>query len=374
MSINTETPDRLAIYKFLQVNGGLQSARAAFVQLLAAGYHPSLTATKNSDEGESITLIQLPFPEIEAFQIQQRVDQQRWGKPLTYFEFARLNRGTPIEITATDYDYMLGVLPPVYGRGCFAMGELFTHTNTGVAIYYWAAEQQEKFFCLLGTQEEAEREFAPTLLSGTDIARLRELIDRDDIESNATEVLERLLALSVTTSLAIYQTTERSLETTNPWQENEIQFPRLIAEIQATGIINDPTRALLLESMDLEAHELDELFLRAEEESEHIKGNINFSSNLRQNQPAILWTKPLTACGPAADPLVKLHGTVLINGILFHAEAYEVFYTNADHEQVGKQDEEETYLAEICSIVQGAAETIAIADREYVFAILPGQR
>lgn len=51
-----------------------------------------------------------------------------------------------------------------------------------------------------------------------------------------------------------------------------------------------------------------------------------------------------------------------------------MFYTEADHEQVGKQDEEETYLAEICSIVQGAAETITIADREYVLAILPGQR
>lgn len=296
MSINTKTPDRLAIYEFLQVNGGLQSAQAVFVQLLAAGYHPSLTATKNRDEGESISLIELPLPEIEAFQIQQRVDQQRWGKPLTYFEFARLNRGTRIEITAPDYDYMLGVLPPVYGRGCFAMGELFTSTSTGVAIYYWAAEQQERFFCLLGTQEEAEREFAPTLLCGADIALIQELIDRDDIESKPTEVLERLLALSLTTSLAVYQTTERSLETTNPWQENEIQFPRLIAEIQATGIINNPTRALLLESMDLEAHELDELFLRAEEEWEHIKGNKHQLLRSHKAKPASNTLDQTTNC------------------------------------------------------------------------------
>ena len=71
---------------------------------------------------------------------------------------------------------------------------------------------------------------------------------------------------------------------------------------------------------------------------------------------------------------MKLHGTVEINGISFHAEAFEVSYTQDNNEQVGKQNEDETYLGEICNIVQGAAETINIAGREYVFAIMPGQR
>ena len=82
----------------------------------------------------------------------------------------------------------------------------------------------------------------------------------------------------------------------------------------------------------------------------------------------------MTPCGPENDPKMKLHRTVEINGTSFHAEAYEVTYLGSDNQQVGKQDENETYLGEICEIVQAAAETITIAGREYVFAITPGQR
>ena len=70
---------------------------------------------------------------------------------------------------------------------------------------------------------------------------------------------------------------------------------------------------------------------------------------------------------------MKLHGTVEINGVSFHAEAFEVFYST-EGEQLGRQDEAETYLSEVLNIVQGAAETIAIASREYVLAITPAQR
>ena len=70
---------------------------------------------------------------------------------------------------------------------------------------------------------------------------------------------------------------------------------------------------------------------------------------------------------------MKLHGTVDINGVSFHAEAFEVSYST-EGEQIGKQDEEETHLGEICNIVQGAADTVAIAGREYVLAIIPAQR
>jgi hypothetical protein len=96
-------------------------------------------------------------------------------------------------------------------------------------------------------------------------------------------------------------------------------------------------------------------------------------NQLRQLCPPIAWTKPLTACGPEQDPNMKLHGTVDINGVSFHAEAFEVSYST-EGEQIGKQDEEETHLGEICNIVQGAADTVAIAGREYVLAIIPAQR
>ena len=57
----------------------------------------------------------------------------------------------------------------------------------------------------------------------------------------------------------------------NPlWQDNSIQFPRLIAEIQAVGLT--PAQLELLEdSMDLHPVEIDELFERAEQEWEQIK-------------------------------------------------------------------------------------------------------
>jgi hypothetical protein len=55
-------------------------------------------------------------------------------------------------------------------------------------------------------------------------------------------------------------------------------------------------------------------------------------------------------------------------------DASEVTDLGSDNRQVDKQDENETYLGESCEIVQAAAETITIAGREYVFAIMPGQR
>lgn len=103
--------------------------------------------------------------------------------------------------------------------------------------------------------------------------------------------------------------------------------------------------------------------------------------------PPIVWTKPLTPCGPKDQPHVKLLGTVYILGVMFHAEAYEVedkpdrvlqlgegpHFTDTI-QQTGKQDESETYLAEILNIVQGSANTVTIDGRDYVLAITPSQR
>ena len=186
------------------------------------------------------------------------------------------------------------------------MDELYTHNAEREPIYYWACTRDRRYFCLLGTRQEAEEEFAPTLISDAHASLIRELIAREDIDSRPTRALERLLTICQSTTVVL---------------------PSITASPSQFG----------------------------------------------QLSPPILWTKRLTACGPEHDPNTKLHGTVEIAGVSFHAEAFEVCYS-PDGEQIGKQNEEETHLGEICNIVQGAADTIAIAGREYVLAITPGQR
>lgn len=307
MNIITKySPVRLAVYGFYKDNGGLPVALKMFTALLAANYHPSLTSTTSVNGIYSLTLVELPFNELDRFRTQQLADEESWGKPLTYFEFAKFNPRLAVEITADDYAYMLGVMPPpIVGKNCFAMGDLYSHTPAGEPIYYWACERGTRYFCLLGTQEEAEQEFAPTLISDAHATLMQQLIAREDNAGRPTRPLERLLKICQNTTVVLPSTAS--------------------------------------------------------------------PNQLGQLCPPIVWTKPLTACGPDHDPNMKLHGTVNIDGVSFHAEAYEVCYST-DGEQIGKQDEEETYLGEICNIVQGAAETIAIASREYVLAITPGQR
>jgi hypothetical protein len=54
------------------------------------------------------------------------------------------------------------------------------------------------------------------------------------------------------------------------WENDRIQFPRLLAEIKAVGLTADQSRGLCL-SMDITLDELCELLDRAEEEWERIK-------------------------------------------------------------------------------------------------------
>lgn len=55
------------------------------------------------------------------------------------------------------------------------------------------------------------------------------------------------------------------------WADNNVQFPRLLAEIYEGGCISPQGWKTLQASMDLGQAELDELFLRAETEWEEIK-------------------------------------------------------------------------------------------------------
>jgi len=56
----------------------------------------------------------------------------------------------------------------------------------------------------------------------------------------------------------------------NVWQDNAVQFPRLIAEIRAVGLTESQWDDLLT-SMDLRSEQLDQLFCRAERQWEKVK-------------------------------------------------------------------------------------------------------
>ena len=58
------------------------------------------------------------------------------------------------------------------------------------------------------------------------------------------------------------------------WNDNSIQFPRLIAEIIANVNIGEDEMADLRNSMDLNQWEVNELFDRAQAEWERIKDKI----------------------------------------------------------------------------------------------------
>lgn len=75
------------------------------------------------------------------------------------FNTDRAAQGQLVEIDEEQYQYMLDVLPPVYARGCFAMGEPVEHTAQGVT-FHWAGKRGEKFFACYGTKAQAESAFA----------------------------------------------------------------------------------------------------------------------------------------------------------------------------------------------------------------------
>jgi hypothetical protein len=56
------------------------------------------------------------------------------------------------------------------------------------------------------------------------------------------------------------------------WEINQVQFARLIAEIAAVGLTEEQVQDLCI-SMDIEPHDLSELFDRAETEWQIIKYN-----------------------------------------------------------------------------------------------------
>jgi hypothetical protein len=75
------------------------------------------------------------------------------------FDVARRAPGTLVEITKGQHDEMLGTLPPIWARGCFAMGEPIEHTPQGVT-FLWAGRRGDKHYTCYGTRAQAESAFA----------------------------------------------------------------------------------------------------------------------------------------------------------------------------------------------------------------------
>jgi|SRR5215213_9917053 hypothetical protein len=61
------------------------------------------------------------------------------------------------------------------------------------------------------------------------------------------------------------------------WDRNDIQYPRFIAEILATGALTEAVRTLICDSMDLEPEELNELCTRAENDWIQVKTTFCYS-------------------------------------------------------------------------------------------------
>lgn len=89
----------------------------------------------------------------------------------------------------------------------------------------------------------------------------------DDQETTHHNVASRNLTLEMPEKQDM---TEEELENKR-WLDDSIQFPRLLAEINATQIINYGTLEM---STDLTAEEIDQLFNRAEKKWQDIKDSM----------------------------------------------------------------------------------------------------
>lgn len=76
-------------------------------------------------------------------------------------DFERIkNSSQPVVIDEETYWYYLEVLPPIYAKGCFGLGEPYNHNGKGEEITVWCCKREGSYLGFLGTQEEAEKVFA----------------------------------------------------------------------------------------------------------------------------------------------------------------------------------------------------------------------
>lgn len=76
------------------------------------------------------------------------------------FDHITNNKPHVTETTAEVYDYAKNVLPPIYVKGFWGLGEGFDHAAGGEIITIWFISKEGKYFAVLGTEAEARQRFA----------------------------------------------------------------------------------------------------------------------------------------------------------------------------------------------------------------------
>jgi len=76
-----------------------------------------------------------------------------------YMVEARAKRGQAIEVTEKQFWYMLEVLPPIYGPGCYGISEAYHFDPDGKETRIWFRSERGKYYCFFGTRDDAKRLF-----------------------------------------------------------------------------------------------------------------------------------------------------------------------------------------------------------------------
>lgn len=85
--------------------------------------------------------------------------------------------------------------------------------------------------------------------------------------------------------------------------------------------------------------------------------------------PPVSWTRPLRPVGPEHDPGQRLIGTVEILGVEHAVNAEEV--VERDGQQVGRDDDQATFVPEIQQIAGGRARAVTVGGRRYLLLVTP---
>ena len=77
---------------------------------------------------------------------------------IEYMQKAMDNPGIAIEVELDHFEYMLGVLPPVYAANAvYGLGEVSDHDGSGEPLHIWFVNRGDRYFCAYGTQAQGEK-------------------------------------------------------------------------------------------------------------------------------------------------------------------------------------------------------------------------
>jgi hypothetical protein len=115
------------------------------------------------------------------------------------------------------------------------------------------------------------------------VGKLRRALEESGVEikvHTAYKVLARMEGFRTTEALlAALENNAETPKNIQKWDNNSIQYPRLITEAYMAGVFDPDTMNTIANSMDLESSEVHEIIIRAEKEFEEIKKTKNPVNN-----------------------------------------------------------------------------------------------